>query len=91
MTESEAIIARHSVRQYLDKPIEAEKIAQLSALIEEITIREIKRLLRQNDLSIKEICTQMRFVSLSFFCKYVKTHLGMTASEYRRKIRHASV
>lgn len=26
MTESEAIIARHSVRQYLDKPIEAEKI-----------------------------------------------------------------
>jgi hypothetical protein len=26
MTESEAIIAPHSVRQYLDKPIEAEKI-----------------------------------------------------------------
>ena len=35
MTEKEAIVARHSVRQYIDKPIEAEKIAQLRALIDE--------------------------------------------------------
>ena len=35
MTLQEAIKVRHSVRQYLDKPIEAEKIAQLSALIDE--------------------------------------------------------
>ncbi|MBR1808288.1 MAG: nitroreductase [Paludibacteraceae bacterium] len=35
MTLQEAIVARHSVRQYLDKPIEAEKIAQLQALIEQ--------------------------------------------------------
>ena len=35
MTLQEAIKARHSVRQYLDKPIEAEKIAQLQALIDE--------------------------------------------------------
>ena len=35
MTLQEAILARHSVRQYLDKPIEAEKIAQLQALIDQ--------------------------------------------------------
>lgn len=35
MTEKEAIVARHSVRQYIEKPIEAEKIAELRALIEE--------------------------------------------------------
>ena len=35
MTLQEAIIARHSVRQYIDKPIEAEKIAQLQALIDQ--------------------------------------------------------
>ena len=35
MTLQEAIKARHSVRQYVDKPIEAEKIAQLQALIDE--------------------------------------------------------
>ena len=33
MTLQEAIIARHSVRQYLDKPIEAEKIQKLQSLI----------------------------------------------------------
>ena len=34
MTESEAIIARHSVRQYLDKPIEAEKIEAIQECID---------------------------------------------------------
>ncbi|MCR5646037.1 MAG: nitroreductase [Bacteroidales bacterium] len=36
MTELEAIKARHSVRQYLSKPIEPEKIEQLQAAIEEV-------------------------------------------------------
>ena len=31
MTLQEAIVARHSVRQYLEKPIENEKITQLQA------------------------------------------------------------
>ncbi|MBQ6771158.1 MAG: nitroreductase [Bacteroidales bacterium] len=35
MTLQEAISARHSVRQYLEKPIETEKITQLQALIDE--------------------------------------------------------
>jgi len=34
MTLQEAIVVRHSVRQYIDKPIEAEKIEELKALIE---------------------------------------------------------
>ena len=35
MNLQEAIKARHSVRQYIDKPIEAEKIEQLQACIAE--------------------------------------------------------
>ena len=35
MTLEEAIRTRHSVRQYLEKPIEAEKIQQLQDLIDE--------------------------------------------------------
>ena len=35
MTEKEAIVARHSVRQYIDKPIEAEIIKQLQEFISE--------------------------------------------------------
>jgi len=38
MTLHEAIIARHSVRQYLDKPIEAEKIQQLQTLIDSCNV-----------------------------------------------------
>ena len=41
MTEKEAIIARHSVRQYIDKPIEVEKIRQLQDLISECN-REVR-------------------------------------------------
>ena len=52
-------------------------------LINEVTVQEIKRLLRQTDMSTKEICVKMNFPSLSFFCKYVKQHLGMTANQYR--------
>ncbi len=35
MTLQEAIVVRHSVRQYMEKPIEAEKIEELKALIDE--------------------------------------------------------
>lgn len=40
MTIQQAIKARHSVRQYIDKPIEAEKIQQLQALIDECNRQE---------------------------------------------------
>lgn len=36
MTEAEAVLVRHSVRNYLDKPIDAEKVRALCDLIEEI-------------------------------------------------------
>ena len=56
-------------------------------LINEVCVQEIKRLLRQTDRSVKEICDQMNFPSLSFFCKYTKQHLGMTAHQYRSSSR----
>ena len=59
----------------------ARKPAQ--AVINELCVQEIKRLLRQTDMSVKEICVQMNFPSLSFFCKYTRQHLGMTAHQYR--------
>ena len=39
MTLQEAIVARHSVRQYIEKPIEAEKVQQLQTLIGECQTR----------------------------------------------------
>lgn len=56
------------------------------AVINELCVQEIKRLLRQTDRSVKEICVQMNFPSLSFFCKYTRQHLGMTAHQYRSSV-----
>ena len=36
MTESEAIKARHSVRKYLEKPIEAGKVSELKAMVDSV-------------------------------------------------------
>lgn len=56
-------------------------------VINDVAIQEIKRLLRQSDMSVKEISAEMNFASLSFFCKYIKQHLGITAHQFRRNNR----
>ena len=38
MTEYEAMVARHSVRQYVDRPIEANKVAVLQAAVNEANV-----------------------------------------------------
>jgi len=56
------------------------------AVIHNATLQEIKCLLRQTDMSVKEISVQLNFPSLSFFCKYIKKYLGKTARQYRLSI-----
>lgn len=53
--------------------------------IHEHTKEKIARLLRYSDLSIKEIANELDFPNLSFFGKFVRTHLGMSPSEFRKK------
>ncbi len=49
--------------------------------------KELERLLRYTDLSIKEIAGQLSFPDCSFFSKYVRRHYDMTALEYRARLR----
>lgn len=51
--------------------------------ITEATIRNIKFYLSQTEMTVKEITFKMNFPDVSFFCKYVKKHLGQTPLEYR--------
>jgi len=44
----------------------------------------IKQMLLYSHLSIKEIAVELGFDNLSFFGKYVKKHLGMSPSSYRK-------
>ena len=51
--------------------------------ITESTVTHIKYYLLQTDLSVKEIAFKLDFPDVSFFCKYVKKHLGQAPLEYR--------
>lgn len=51
--------------------------------ITESTVANIKYYLLQTDLSVKEIAFKLDFPDVSFFCKYVKKHLGQAPMEYR--------
>lgn len=51
--------------------------------ITESTAVHIKYYLLQTDLTVKEIAFKLDFPDVSFFCKYVKKHLGQAPLEYR--------
>lgn len=55
-----------------------------SELITLSTVSHIKQHLLYSRLSIKEIALQLGFENLSFFGKYVKKHLGMSPSNFRK-------
>lgn len=56
-----------------------------SAYINFYMVKDIKQLLKYSDKSIKEIAQTLGFPNLSFFGKYVKAHLGVSPSAYRKK------
>lgn len=55
--------------------------------INQFVVRDIHKLLKYSDKSIKEICDYLDFPNLSFFGKFVKVHLGSSPKEYRRRIK----
>nr|WP_321521080.1 helix-turn-helix domain-containing protein [uncultured Macellibacteroides sp.] len=54
-----------------------------SKWIQEFTIKEIVRLLKDTTMPIKEISNTLDFPNTSFFGRYVSTHLGMSPAKYR--------
>lgn len=53
--------------------------------ITEKAVNEISNILKNSQKSVKEICVELNFSSLSFFCRYVHKHLGVSPNEYRGK------
>lgn len=54
-------------------------------IIDEFVMKDIIRMLKYSDKSIKEIALELDFPNISFFGKYVKAHLGMSPKAYRRQ------
>lgn len=55
--------------------------------IQEAVTTEIANYLKNSSLTIKEICNELDFPSLSFFGRYVHEHLGVSPTEYRKQKR----
>lgn len=53
--------------------------------IVEYAVEDISRLLSHSDMTIKEIANYQGFPNLSFFGKFVRTHLGCSPTDFRRK------
>ena len=71
--------------KYLSKCVKEESGRSTLDLIHETTVGTIRQQLRYSDKTIKEICHELNFPNISFFGKFVKKHLGMSPTEYRRR------
>lgn len=75
----------HITPKYLSSVCKEQSGCTASELINQFVIKEIQFRLKQSDKSVKEIANDMNFPNISFFGKYVKTHLGMSPREYKKK------
>lgn len=57
-----------------------------SAIISSYVMKEVERLLKMGNMSIKEIANKLNFSSISFFGKYVRKKLGMSPKHYREML-----
>lgn len=58
-----------------------------SVWINEYLIEDIKYRLKYSTKSIKEIAMELDFPSISFFGKYVKAHLGVSPTDFRKQFK----
>lgn len=57
-------------------------------LIDQKTICEIKTLLSNTDMSIKEIATALHFEDTPYMCRYFRQRTGLSPMEYRNDIKN---
>ncbi len=57
--------------------------------IHDYTTEVIRYKLKHSSHSIKEISESLNFPNLSFFGKYVRLHLGMSPTDYRKQIKQS--
>ena len=56
-----------------------------SEWIADVTVAEIRHLLRDTTLPIHQVAEQLEFPNASFFCQYTKKHTGLTPNKFRKE------
>lgn len=75
----------HITAKYLGTVVTQQTGRTVSDWIDHFVVSEAKVLLGTSSLTIQEITYKLNFPNQSFFCKYFKSHTGMTPSEFRSK------
>lgn len=70
--------------KYLSEAVKAVSGKTARQWITTLVIMEVKVLLRNTDLSIKEIAQELNFPNQSFLGKYFKNATNISPSDYRR-------
>ena len=60
-------------------------------MIHRYAVNLIAQHLRNTNMTIKEICTELEFPNESFFGRFVNKHLGCSPREYRDKMRQTAI
>ncbi len=71
--------------KYLSISVKAASGKTPSECIQKFLIQEAMVLLKNTNLAIKEIVTELNFPTATFFCRYFKRSTGMSPNEYRTK------
>ena len=71
--------------KYLSEICKERSGKSASEWIADVTIAELKHLLRETTIPIHKIAEQMEFPNASFFCQYTKKHTGLTPNKLRKE------
>jgi YesN/AraC family two-component response regulator len=55
--------------------------------IDQLKLKDAKKMLRKPRLSVTEISEQLGFASIHYFCRYFKKHTGISPKEYQAQSR----
>ena len=78
-------ISSNSPPKYLSQLIKNVSGRTVGQWVSVLVVMEIKNLLRNTDLSIKEISTGLNFPSQSLMGRYFKNYTGLSPLDYRRR------
>ena len=71
--------------KYLSETIKSVSKRTPNDWIDNYVVLEIRVLLKNSSMSIKEIASELNFPTQSFLGKYFKEHVGMSPSQYRKQ------
>ncbi|MBF1604781.1 MAG: AraC family transcriptional regulator, partial [Prevotella sp.] len=70
--------------KYLSETVRTVSRRTPSDWIDSYVTRELRVMLRNSTMSIKQIADELNFANQSFMGKYFKEHVGMSPSQFRK-------